>query len=82
MNNGERELDEELAMRYTEDFRYGVGDKVRYTGVGDFSLPEGAQGVVIAVAIEGQYPYRVRFEERPDSHTYGYLMTELELEPA
>ncbi len=69
-------------MRYIEDFRYKVGDKVRFTGVGDMGMNPGAEGEVVALSREGEFPYRVRFEEHFPSFRYGYLMKDEELEPA
>lgn len=63
-------------MKFYEDMRFQVGDKVKYKG-GNFDLPEGAVGEVIYVFLTAKYPYRVRFQE---TDIYGLLMLEEELE--
>jgi len=59
--------------------RFGVGDRVKYVG-DTYAMEAGSLGTVVSIWDWQKYPYRVAFDRYGGSKTYGYIMTEDELE--
>jgi hypothetical protein len=65
-------------LRYQEDFRYQLHQRVRLVDGSDFRLPAGSRGTIVRMNVEGPFPYRVAWDDAVTA--YGYLMTEQEIE--
>jgi hypothetical protein len=67
--------------REPSDFRFHFGDKVRYNGTARFTMPAGTEGVVVRLNMQGDYPYRVVFDDEDNPNAkFGYMMRDEELE--